>query len=286
MIRSSTQTSTRKRRLIVQNTRIVKLDFHRREWCGRSKLHIPRLHTLRLDLLTCGLGPVLHGLTDSEAQCSLLKSFQPVKLVLFGASLNNIGPFPIGFPTTEKAGFYDKVEKLVFIVPSINFTPNTMFEPFPPMKKLKQVVWIIYTALPGPKETWKFGTHSIHGEGFSPGISMGLFAFSSAIWFFQGVPVTIVNAGSMDRSIVQETEWHYDKIEAKIREHIEKAWLTPWMAMPREETNNMEEEHEEVRVERVRQRMESIRFVTMPEYLRTEDWEGELSQNEVKGWSD
>ncbi|WVQ69234.1 uncharacterized protein L199_007451 [Kwoniella botswanensis] len=272
------KTNTRKKKLL-RNAEVVTFDDHHATWCGNKTFKYPKLKILVLNLALVGLGSVLHSNDILEKQCSLVKCLEPKKLVLNNMSLINIQTFDMFGVPHKLFGF---IEEITLIAPLLPVKPRTIYGGFATMPKLKKLVWIFRTVSPGPR--WVPGIHDLLGERQMSKLDRDLQALAS---FMKGIPVDvptfIVNSGSMHHRYVGEDTWNERRIQDNFANKLKQAMiaekLDDWGH--RNEANQLGiEERRNIAIGKA----DSIKILTMKEYLENHDWTGEFDYREAKLW--
>ncbi|OCF76882.1 hypothetical protein I204_02590 [Kwoniella mangroviensis CBS 8886] len=297
------KTTTRKKKLL-KCARYITVDAHDSSTlCGigrNKKLSFPELEVLTLCLTIDSTGPILHNdpivhpPKRKQQECSLLKRITtaPKKLVLDGANMTSITAFPLGFPKN----IYDNLEEITFICPPIVYLPDPSVVGFPDWSELplKKVNWMFFTK--DKDHYWTLGQHHLdptkqrYGSGrFTDEYwSFGKFLLS----FPTNIEINVINSGSIHPctigSVYLDQQYNQNLFANKVRQGmLAEVQSRARRHGPVQNGNYTEQDLKitlDIDMAKAQERWSAIRWVGMIEYLRNNDWEGELEPDEFKVW--
>ncbi|WWD07725.1 hypothetical protein V865_005827 [Kwoniella europaea PYCC6329] len=268
--------------------------------CRNKKMSFPKLKVLTLCLTIDSTGPIMHkdpivhSPKRKQQKCSLLKSITPApkKLVIDGANMTSITAYPLGFPKSV----YDNLEEITFICPPIFYLPDPSVGGFPYWSDLplKRVNWMFFTK--DDDHYWTLGRHHLNPNKQKYGSGR----FTDEYWSFSNfllsfpnnIEINIINSGLIHPYTIGSAYFDQQYNQYLFAYQIRQGMLAEVHCrfgkhQPGHIRKNTEENLKtnlDIELAKVQERWNAIRWVGMKEYLRNNDWEGELEPDEVKVW--
>ncbi|WVW78503.1 hypothetical protein I302_100458 [Kwoniella bestiolae CBS 10118] len=219
----------------------------------------------------------------------------PKKIIVDGSNMTSIIGYPFGFPQN----IWDEVEELTFICPPINFLPDPAVGGFPEWASLplKKVNWIFFTK--DRNSTWTLGRHHLNPDKREYGSGK----FEDEYWSFGNfllsfpstVEIRIINSGMIHPYTIgsehRDENYNQTVFAHKVRQSMLMEIQTRFSKnQQRRQSGNDERFNEDTGTSLEDQNKEAddrwstIRWMGMKEYLRNNDWVGELDPSEAKVW--
>ncbi|WVF69829.1 hypothetical protein IAT40_004608 [Kwoniella sp. CBS 6097] len=251
-----------------ENVRILTLREHPLQWCQQGSivpLVLPRLQTVHLHVEDrCSIergSQVAFAHLDlgyPPKTCRFLAALLPTNLVFRFSSIRHTGKLPLR--STLK--WRTDAEHLYIVAPSSNPLLEVICLEFRLFQwhapSAKQIHWIFDPSI-SPTDS-----ASKPRDRLTPAQFSGLGHLARV---FEGIPITIVNIASVLRNpATSNNQITQAEVERVVEREVYRASNYNW--------------HEQ----RKKARMETIKFISLREYLDTEDWWETFEPDEVERW--
>ncbi|WWC86953.1 uncharacterized protein L201_001834 [Kwoniella dendrophila CBS 6074] len=272
---------------LMKNAEILEMFFHKHEGNQETSRQLPNLHTLIL--ASSVTMPKNHhmicftGITHKEGKvedrpCTFLDNLSPRRIIVHLANLVSIHT-PLGIPSKV----FEEAEEAEFISPTeVSSKIQGGLKPLPKMKNLKKFTWIFWTD--SKTDKWRLKSEDVPLERPDDLFAPNLASLARTIFELpEQTEVLIINSGLV--ATFGSSSRSYIETQKQIKNDLAQIMYFDISIGVFDEYSHIGFGEEGLELlDKATHRSLKIKYLSMEEYLETQDWRDIWESEEIREW--